>query len=244
MIKQLTFLGLLWILISNSLATTQEEERAWWISMEGWQSHRGDPNYTALNAILNTSAGEYTHLRGGHRTDEPREFEIGGALGYHFWSRFNLSSRLTYLRIETAGYFVDMSREYTMKWTTQATIPSFRLEFYLPIAEAKSIRTKLFIGFDYYFLTTQIQSKPYIEQILDTRARGGDLGYHTGGGVEIRVFSKLSLLLDTTFWYATITPIKANSQTLKMSDFRHESDDDLMLHLDGNSYQIGLRYYF
>ena len=182
MIKQLTFLGLLWILISNSLATTQEEERAWWISMEGWQSHRGDPNYTALNAILNTSAGEYTHLRGGHRTDEPREFEIGGALGYHFWSRFNLSSRLTYLRIETAGYFVDMSREYTMKWTTQATIPSFRLEFYLPIAEAKSIRTKLFIGFDYYFLTTQIQSKPYIEQIFaEMNKRGMELDVNTSG---------------------------------------------------------------
>ncbi len=230
---------------SSALATdTTKGVKPFSLGIRAWHTNRTLTDWNALNSLLNTSPGQYSHLRGGKIEKENVGPEIELMAGYHPGLNLTISAGLGYLPGETSGSFVENSLPYSMSWKTLCYFLPVNIEYKIPFISGEKFWIKLFGGGTFYLLSAEIKSADYSEDILNLTMKGNTFGYQYGSLFEYSISKKVSIFFVATTWRGRINELTADGRTLKLADFRVKSVENLVLSLKGVSQKLGIRCYF
>jgi len=234
------------LIISSSAfaADKANEAKSFSLDIRAWHTNRTLTDWNVLYSILNTSPGQYSHLRGGKIEEENVGPEIELMAGYHPGLNLTISAGWGYLTGETNGSFVENSIPYSMSWKTRCYFFPVNVEYKIPFISGEKFWIKLFGGGTFYFLSAEIESADCREDILNLNMKGNTFSYQYGSLFEYSISKKISIFFVATTWRGRINELTANGRTLKVADFRVRSVGNLVLSLKGVSQKAGIRYYF
>jgi hypothetical protein len=210
----------------------------------GWPSSRTLSDWQALNSLVNTSPGEYSHLRGGNIDEEKTGPSLAITAHYFLTKDVALNIGLGYEQGETTARFVEDSAPHSMFWKSRYVYVPVNLEYKVSRISGKRLWFKLFAGGAFHLLNAEIKSDTFVQDILDTDASGTTYDFQYGLSIEYSLTKALSIYYNSTTWKGTIDPLEKNGRALKLSDFGLNTDENLIIRLDEDTQLIGLRYYF
>ncbi len=107
------------VFIFSSISIAETPFKKFSMAISGWTSNRTFTDWQALNSVLNTSPGEYSHLRGGEIDDEKTGPNVFISANYFLNKDVAINIGIGYEPGETTARFVENSAPHSMYWKSR-----------------------------------------------------------------------------------------------------------------------------
>ena len=241
---QTSLLYLFCLIAVTTIFANENDYKKFSIDLRGWSANRTLTDWQALNSLLNTSPGQYSHLRGGKIEDEKVGPELCVTASYFLHKNLAINMGVGYLPGNTTAQFVEEGTPHSMFWKSHYFFVPINLEYKIPFISAERLWIKVFGGGSFHSLSSEIKSDSYQEYILNTEASGRAFGYQYGILFEYALTENLSVFFHSTEWHGDLDSIEKDGQPIKLSDFRLDSEENLRIDLNGRTQLVGVRFYF
>ncbi len=191
------------------------------------------------SAIYEYSKGGYTHS--GEYQDVNWGVEAGAELVFQFSRNVGLGIGAGYIAAEKISS-VTLTGTHTDKFifTPQASAIPIRVEllFFLPISHA--VRVSLHAGPEYYLASVRADIRrefPTWWSEWDQEAKGQGIGFQGGIGLEIRLSSRFSLLIEGNGRYAVIQDLKGTKVYSSSNGYQEKDEGTLYYWTDNYTFK-------